>query len=145
MREDLAENNPYMKMVVNILRAGQIIDHKVSDAIKDLGVTHIQFNILRILEHRMPEKLSLGDITNGLLFRTSDVSRLIDRLVKNGLVKRTICPENRRKIELEITEHGLEVIRQSVPRIEHALDGYYREHFSESEREQLIDMMKRIN
>ena len=93
----------------------------------------------------MPEKLSLGDITDGLLFRTSDVSRLIDRLVKNGLVNRTICPENRRKIELEITDHGLEVISQSVPKIENALDGFYREQFSEEERVQLIDMMKRID
>jgi DNA-binding MarR family transcriptional regulator len=131
-------------MVVHILRAGQIIDHKVSDAIKEFGVTHIQFNILRILEHRMPEKLSLGDIADGLLFRTSDVSRLIDRLVKNGLVKRTICPENRRKLELEITEKGLEVIRLSVPSIDNALDGFYRDQFSVKEREQLINMMKRI-
>ena len=144
MRKDLAENHPYMRMVVHILRAGQIIDHKVSDAIKDLGVTHIQFNILRILEHRMPEKLSLGDIADGLLFRTSDVSRLIDRLVKNGLVKRSICRENRRKLELEITEKGLEVIRLSVPSIDKALNGFYRDQFSDKEGEQLIKLMKRI-
>lgn len=144
MKKDLAENHPYMKMVVNILRAGQIIDHKVSDAIKEFGVTHIQFNILRTLEHRMPEKLSLGDIADGLLFRTSDVSRLVDRLVNNGLVHRSICPENRRKLELEITEKGLEVIRMSVPKIDDTLDGFYRDQFSEKEREQLIDMMKRI-
>lgn len=144
MRQELAQNHPYMKMVVNILRAGQIIDHKVSDAIKELGVTHIQFNILRILEHRMPEKLSLGDITDGLLFRTSDVSRLIDRLVNHGLVHRTICPHNRRKLELEITDKGLEVIRLSVPKIEDALDGFYREQFNTEERKQVIDLMKRI-
>ena len=144
MKQELARNHPYMKMVVNILRAGQIIDHKVSDAIRDLGVTHIQFNILRILEHRMPEKLSLGEITDGLLFRTSDVSRLIDRLVSHGLVHRTICPHNRRKLELEITEKGLEVIRLSVPKIEKALNGFYREEFNTEEREQVVEMMKRI-
>ena len=144
MKQELAENHPYMRMVVHILKAGQIIDHKVSDAIKEFGVTHIQFNILRILEHRMPEKLSLGDIIDGLLFRTSDVSRLVDRLVKNGLVNRTICPDNRRKLELEITDKGLEVIRLSVPKINEALDGFYKENFNEEEREMIIDMMKRI-
>ena len=144
MKQNLAENHPYMKMVVNILRAGQIIDHKVSDAIREFGVTHIQFNILRILEHRMPEKLSLGDISDGLLFRTSDVSRLVDRLVNNGLVHRSLCPENRRKLELEITDKGLEVIRLSVTKIEEALDGFYSEQFNDNEREQLIEMMKRI-
>ena len=144
MKQDLARNNPYMKMVVNILRAGKIIDHKVSDVLKEFGVTHIQFNILRILEARMPEKLSLGEIKDGLLFETSDVSRLVDRLVKHGLVDRTICPDNRRKLEVGITAKGLEVIRQSLPKIEISMDGYYKSSFSEKERKQLIDMMKRI-
>lgn len=145
MKQDLARNNPYMKMVVNILRAGKIIDHKVSDVLKAYGVTHIQFNILRILEARMPEKLSLGEIQDGLLFETSDVSRLIDRLVKNGLVDRTFCPNNRRKLELSITPQGLDVIRKSVPEIEKSMNGYYRDLFSQREREQVIEMMKRIS
>jgi DNA-binding MarR family transcriptional regulator len=134
-----------MKMVVNILRAGKIIDHKVSDVLKKYGVTHIQFNILRILEARMPEKLSLGEIQDGLLFETSDVSRLIDRLVRNGLVDRTYCPNNRRKLEVSITQQGLEVIHRSVPEIEKSMNGYYRDLFSKNERDQVIDMMKRIS
>jgi len=145
MKQDLVRNNPYMKMVVNILRAGKIIDHKVSDVLKKYGVTHIQFNILRILEARMPEKLSLGEIQDGLLFETSDVSRLIDRLVRNGLVDRTYCPNNRRKLEVSITKQGLEVIRRSVPEIEKSMNGYYRDLFNENERDQVIDMMKRIS
>jgi DNA-binding MarR family transcriptional regulator len=144
MKQDLARNNPYMKMVVNILRAGKIIDHKVSDVLKEFGVTHIQFNILRILEARMPEKLSLGEIQDGLLFETSDVSRLIDRLVKNGLVDRTYSLENRRKLEVSITPQGLDVIRKSIPKMKKSMNGYYKSAFSEEEREQLIDMMKRI-
>lgn len=145
MKQDLARNNPYMKMVVNILRAGKIIDHRVTDVLKEFGVTHIQFNILRILEARMPDKLSLGEIQDGLLFETSDVSRLVDRLVKHGLVDRTYCPENRRKLEVSITQLGLDVIRKSLPQMEKNMNGYYKDLFSEPEREQLIDMMKRIN
>jgi DNA-binding MarR family transcriptional regulator len=137
MKQDLARNNPYMKMVVNILRAGKIIDHRVTEVLKEFGVTHIQFNILRILEARMPEKLSLGEIQDGLLFETSDVSRLVDRLVKHGLVDRTYCPDNRRKLEVSITQQGLDVIRKSLPKIEKNMNGYYRDLFSEPEREQL--------
>ncbi len=144
MKEDLARNNPYMKMVVNILRAGKIIDHKVSEVLKDYGITHIQFNVLRILEARMPDKLSLGEVTDGLLFPTSDVSRLIDRLVMRGLVHRIVCPENRRKIEVTITEDGLRLIRESLPRIEDTLHGYYRSVVDENERLGVIDVMRRI-
>ncbi|MDT8393281.1 MAG: MarR family transcriptional regulator [Bacteroidales bacterium] len=145
MTDDLAKANPYMKMVVNILRAGKILDHKVSEALKEFGITHIQFNILRILEAGKPGKLSLGEIKEGLLFPTSDVSRLLDRLVKRDLVERTICFENRRKLEVSITEEGLEVIRQSLAKIEKKLDGYYKDAVSENERDQIIDIMKRIS
>ena len=144
MKQDLARNNPYMKMVVNILRAGKIIDHKVSEVLKEYGITHIQFNILRILEARMPEKLSLKDVQDGLLFPTSDVSRLLDRLVKRGLVERTVCPENRRKIDLSITRKGMQIIQSSIPAIEKSLDGYYKSTINEEERLQIIDVMKRI-
>ena len=144
MKQDLARNNPYMKMVVNILRAGKIIDHKVSEALKEYGITHIQFNILRILEARLPEKLSLKDVQDGLLFPTSDVSRLLDRLVKRGLVERTVCPENRRKIDLSITREGMQIIQSSIPAIEESLDGYYKSTINEDERLQVIDVLKRI-
>ena len=144
MKEDLARNNPYMKMVVNILRAGKIIDHKVSEVLKEFGITHIQFNILRILEARMPDKLSLREITDGLLFPTSDVSRLIDRLVSRGLANRIVCPQNRRKIEVTITDEGLSVIRQSIPKIENTLNGYYKSEVEEDERLKVIDIMRRI-
>ena len=114
----LARNIPYMKMVISVLRAGQIIDHKVSDALKEFGITHIQFNVLRILEAEHPRKLSLGEISDGLLFKTSDVSRLLDRLVSRNMINRDICPENRRKLEISITGAGLKTIDQAVPKIE---------------------------
>ena len=131
-------------MVVNILRAGKIIDHKASDVLKEYGITHIQFNILRILEAGQPSKLSLAEVSDGLLFPSSDVSRLLDRLVKHGLVHRTFCPKNRRKLELTITDEGLDVIRKAIPKIEEILGGYYKDKISESERVQVIDIMKRI-
>ena len=121
---DLARNNPYMKMVVSILKAGRIIDYKVSETLKEFGITHIQFNILRILEAEYPKKLSLGEVKKGLLFQTSDVSRLIDRLVNRELIDRAFCPENRRKLEISITEKGLTVIKNSLPKIEKKLDFY---------------------
>lgn len=131
-------------MVVNILRAGKIIDHKVSEVLKEYKITHIQFNILRILEAGQPHKHSLGDVADGLLFPTSDVSRLLDRLVNRGLVHRTVCPKNRRKLEVTISRQGLDVINDAIPKIEKSLNGYYASVIAEPERLQVIDIMKRI-
>ncbi|MCB0822961.1 MAG: MarR family transcriptional regulator [Bacteroidales bacterium] len=145
MPQDLAKNNPYMTMVVNILRTGSLIDHKVSDVLKPFDITHIQFNILRSLEAIHPEVLSVGDINNGLMFPTSDVTRLLDRLEKRALITRLICPENRRKMDISITDKGLNVIENALPGIEAVLDGYYRNNISENERDLVVDVLKRIN
>lgn len=144
MKNDLARGNAYMKMAVYVLRAGNIIDHKVSSALKEFEITHIQFNILRILEDAHPAKLSAGDIKKGLLFSTSDVTRLLDRLEKRNLILRSLCPENRRKMDISITEAGLQVIADSLPKMRENLDDYYRNSISEQERDQLIEILKRI-
>lgn len=144
MPQDLAKDNPYMKMVVNIMKTGNIIDHKVSAVLKNFDITHIQFNILRILEAAMPHKLSAGEINKGLLFPTSDVTRLIDRLEKRDLVSRTLCPENRRKMDISITEKGLQVIDSSLPEVSIALDGFYQNEISPAERDLVLDILKRL-
>jgi DNA-binding MarR family transcriptional regulator len=50
--------------------------------------------------------------------RSSNTTRLIDKLIKKGWVKRSICPENRRKVEIVITGSGLEVLKELDPIIE---------------------------
>ncbi len=144
MRNELAKDVPYMKMVVSVLRAGTIIDHKVSEVLKDFEITHIQFNILRILESVIPEKLSVGEIKKGLLFPTSDVTRLLDRLEKRNLIERILCPKNRRKMDISITNSGLNIISAALPKIEEKLDGFYKDRVSEAERDQLIETLRRL-
>lgn len=144
MKNELAKDVPYMKMVVSVLRAGTIIDHKVSAVLKELEVTHIQFNILRILESVMPEKVSVGEIKKGLLFPTSDVTRLLDRLEKRNLIERILCPKNRRKMDISITNKGLKLISAALPKIEEKLDGFYKDRVNEAERDQLIEILRRL-
>lgn len=145
MKQDLAKDNPYMKMVVNILRTGNILDRRVSNVLKPFDITHIQFNILRILEAVSPKKLSAGEINKGLLFPTSDVTRLIDRLEKRELVSRTICKENRRKMDIAITDKGLQVIESSLAEIDRELQGFYKNKINTEERDLIMDVLKRIN
>lgn len=144
MISEFARDIPYMKMIVNILHTGNIIDYKVSRVLKEFEITHIQFNILRILEAAYPKKLSVGDINNGLLFSTSDVTRLLDRLEKRELIIRSLCPDNRRKMDISITDKGLAKIAASLPKIEESLDGYYKNRVTEEERDQLLRILKKM-
>lgn len=144
MIRDLARDNPGMKMVVNILRAGNIIDNEVSKVLKEFEITHVQFNILRVLEAASPEKLSVGEIKRGLFFPTSDVTRLLDRLEKRDLITRSLRPDNRRKMDITITDAGLQLIASSLPKIEEKLNGYYKHLVTTTERDQLIEILKRF-
>lgn len=143
-KEKLARNNPHMRMVVNILKYGNIIDHKVSEVLKKFGITHIQFNILRLLEAVSPESLSVGEITKGLLFPTSDVSRILDRLVKKDLITRSICEENRRRMDIHISSKGFEVLEAALPKIDAALNGFYKDRVSKEESETVIGILKKL-
>lgn len=145
MNIDFAKNNPYMRMVINIMRTGSMLDHRISDILSDFGITHIQFNILRNIEAAEKEAISLNEVGEGLMFRTSDVSRLVDRLVKKGLLNRNQCSENRRKMDISLTKEGLEIIDQALPRIREALDNYFSDRVTESERDLVTEVLKRLN
>lgn len=112
LNSDLVSNNPYMKLFVRIMKVGHIIENHVTDILKEFDITHIQFNVLRSLEAVHPGILSVGEIKKHLLFPASDVTRLLDRLLKHGLIERCVCPKNRRKVDVSITNKGLELIKK---------------------------------
>ncbi len=136
--------NPYLKMVVEILRTGNWLDAKVSGVLKRLGITHVQFNILRILEGAMPEPLAIGEIKNRLLFNQSDMTRLLDRLEKKQLISRSICPNNRRKMDIVISEKGIDLIKEALPKIDKELEGFFKDKVSPKDRDVVINTLINI-
>lgn len=66
----------------------------------------VQYNVLRILRGAGAQGLSAGDIAERLITRSPDVTRLVDRLEKRGLVRRAPDPEDRRAVRVRITEEG---------------------------------------
>jgi len=133
-----------LKLVIEILRTGDYLDSKVTAVLKQYDLTHIQFNILRILQGAQPEPLPVGKIKERLLFSKSDVTRLLDRLEKKRFISRRICPSNRRKMDIEITEEGLKLIQVVLPLIEKELEGFYEEKIGETERDVIIEALQKI-
>jgi DNA-binding MarR family transcriptional regulator len=70
-----------------------------------------QYNVLRILRGSHPDGLPSGEIANRMIARDPDVTRLVDRLEKRGLVTRTRSRQDRRVVEVHITEKGQELLR----------------------------------
>lgn len=139
-----SRHNRYLRMVAAILRGGSAVDCKVSEVLKCEDLTHIQFNILRILQGAQPKPLSAGQVSERLMFSKSDVTRLLDRLENKGLLERKMCAYNRRKLEIRITEAGTVKVNEILPRIESALDGFFSATVTEEDRDVVIRVLEQI-
>ena len=115
-------------MMVSILEAGLLIDQTVNSVLKAYGITHIQYNVLRILNGAYPEALCMSEIKERLLFPNSDLTRIIDRMEVKELVIRGVCSENRRKVNIFISEKGQDLLNETAPAIKLGLN-----HFLENE------------
>ena len=74
--------------------------------LKPHGITPEQFNILRILRGQQGQPLALRDISGRMIDRNSNTSRLVDKLMSKGLVRRETCPSDRRRVDIALTEEG---------------------------------------
>lgn len=88
-------------------------DHRaVLDRVfKDSGLTGTQYNVLRILRGAGNNGLSCREISERMITRDSDITRMLDRLEANGLIRRERQSADRRVILAFITERGLELLR----------------------------------
>lgn len=96
----------YFMAIYEIIKTGHWITDSVSQELKEFDVTEPQFNVLRILKGRKGEPANVGEIQNEMIQRTSNVTRIVDKLIKKGLVLRQECPTNRRKMDITITKVG---------------------------------------
>ncbi len=99
------------KFCLNIFYANGWLTNFYTSKLKKFGITTQQYHILRFLEMYYSEPTSINLLKQCMPEKQSDVSRLIDRLVKVGLVERNICPLDRRKMDVIINQKGLELIR----------------------------------
>ena len=107
------------KAVINIAYTSRVIEMATS-VFKDFNLTNQQYNVLRILRGQKGKPANLSTLQERMIDRNSNTTRLVDKLIQKKLVTRKVCPENRRKIEILITEKGLSVLKELDPIITEA-------------------------
>lgn len=105
-------NNEYEKAVVNVLFTGSWLYNQNAARLKPHGITPEQFNVLRILRGSSPKPLMLADITSRMIHKSSNATRLVEKLRQKGLLKREICHNNRRQVDISITDKGLSLLKK---------------------------------
>ena len=122
------------EVIITLIKSNCEINDKLMLASKPFGVSIQQFNVLRILRGQKGVAANLSTVQEHMTNKMSNTTRLIDKLIEKSYVKRTICKENRRKIELFITAEGLAFLEQIDPVIDRAEEEMVG-HLKEDEKE----------
>ncbi len=102
--------NQKHKAVLNVLYSAWWLKTIMSRELKEVGLTHEQYNVLRILKGKYPEELCVKNIGCRMIEKSSNVPRIIDRLVAKKLVKRSTSPTDKRETVISLTMAGLNIL-----------------------------------
>jgi DNA-binding MarR family transcriptional regulator len=103
------------KTVINIMYTSRIIEESLHAIFKPYDLSMQQYNVLRILRGQKGNPANLSTIQERMVDKSSNTTRLVDKLIKKGWTKRNVCTKNRRKVEIFITETGLEILKTLDP------------------------------
>jgi DNA-binding MarR family transcriptional regulator len=104
--------------VLNILVCSNHIRARVDVACSKTGITASQYNVLRILNGKYPEGYARYDIISRMIDPAPDVTRLIDRLIRQGLAERYLSDKDRRLSLARITKKGINLLTRIKPKID---------------------------
>ncbi|SDX32652.1 MarR family winged helix-turn-helix transcriptional regulator [Hymenobacter psychrophilus] len=105
-----AFRDDYQKAHVNLIFTANWLQQQQSGFFKQFGLTLPQFNILRILRGQHPRPATVNLLIERMLDKTSNASRIVDKLEAKQLVTRRVCPSNRRAVDIRISEDGLALL-----------------------------------
>ena len=125
---------------LEMLRTVEALSHRFAQVMKTEDVSSTQYNVLRILRGA-PEGLPCGEISNRMVTRDSDITRLLDRLERRALITRCRESKDRRTVWTRITPSGLELLA----RLDKPMRAAHRERMGHLGRErlsQLADLLR---
>ena len=131
-----------MKAEINLAFTSAWLEGKITTALKPFGISIQQFNLLRILKGQYPKPSPLKLITDRMIDKMSNTSRLVEKLRQKDLVRREICSDNRRQVDIVITEKGVKVIDEASKEVEGNI--YTETNLSEKEAQTLNKLLDKI-
>lgn len=99
------------KVAINILFTASWLYNRNATRLKAHDITPEQYNVLRILRGSHPRALMLAEVTSRMIDKSSNATRLVEKLRQKGLLRRDICESNRRQVDIVITDSGLSLLK----------------------------------
>lgn len=145
IEEIIKSNSPISiekRTVLNIMFTQNVIADAFNEILKSFDLSVEQFNVLRILRGQKGKPANMCVIQERMIAKTSNTTRLVDKLLLKGLVNREVCEENRRKMEVTITEKGLQLLTELDPKIE-THERLFSNNLSSEELENLNNLLEK--
>ncbi len=98
------------KAMVNIAFTSSFLASGLNSLFKPYNISMQQFNVMRILKGQHPDPVSINDITDRMVDKMSNASRLVDKLKNKKLIERTPCKTDRRQVDVKLTTLGIELL-----------------------------------
>lgn len=133
----------YQKALINLLyTSGQVLSNNTR-VLRPFNISQQQFNILRILRGMHPEPATVKLLTERMLDKMSNASRLVEKLKQKGLVERLTCEHDRRRVDISITAKGLGLVKEASVEIENDMERM-NDVLTEEEAQQLSDLLDKV-
>lgn len=136
--------NIYSKTDVNLMFTSGWLQNVYTRFFKSRGISHQQYNVLRILRGQHPNAVMLCQITERMIDKMSNATRLVEKLRQKGLVTRELNDESRRKVDIRITESGLKLLKEIDAVMEEDMPPARYANLTEKELEILNTILDKI-
>lgn len=145
LMRDLKKRRPFeseeQEVVISLLRTNELFQHRFGQLLRGYGLTHPQYNILRILRGAGRELPSL-EIAERMISVVPAITNLLDKLEKRGLVRRERCESDRRVWHVHLTPNGAELLKElDEPNL--AMHKKLVGHLETAERTQLLALLEK--
>ena len=141
LQAELKQNKPFPRRsseaLLSVLRTAALLQHQLNEILRPHGITDPQYNVLRILRGAGPDGWCGREISERLVSKVPDVSRLLDRMEAMQLLRRERDPSDRRHVTARITPRGLRVLDEATVQLE----AFERERFGHFDAELLLHVI----
>jgi DNA-binding MarR family transcriptional regulator len=131
------------RIFVRILRAADTLGQEAERLLKAAGLTGAQYNVLRILRGAEPEGLPCRGVGDRMISHDPDITRLLDRMEKRGLITRERQTDDRRVVKTRITPPALSLLK-TLDRPVHELHKRQFRHMSAASLKILSDLLEKV-
>lgn len=131
------------RIVLNIMYSQIVLAESFNEILKPYDLSAEQYNVLRILRGQKGKPANMCVIQERMIAKTSNTTRLVDKLLLKELVTREVCPDNRRKMEVSITQKGLDLLKTLDPAVDiHETE--FSNNLTYTEQEQFVELLEKF-